>query len=37
MNLNRGVPYLSRINFCEGTSEKPQLLYVTKDGEKLFG
>ena len=34
MNLNRVVPYLSRINSCEGTREKPQLLYVTKGGKE---
>ena len=34
MNLNRVVPYLSRINSCEGTRENPQLLYVTKGGKK---
>jgi hypothetical protein len=35
MNLNRVVPFLSRINSCEGTREKSQLLYVTKGGKKF--
>jgi hypothetical protein len=36
MNLNRVVPYLSRINSCEGTREKAQLLYITKGGKENF-
>ena len=33
MNVTRVVPYLSRINSCEGTRKKPELLYVTRGGK----
>ena len=33
INSNRVVPYLSRINSCEGTRKIPEILYVTR-GEK---
>ena len=33
MNVTRVVPYLSRINSCEGTRTKPELLYVTRGGK----
>ena len=34
MNSNRVVPYLARVNSCEGTRQKPELLYVTRGGKK---
>ena len=34
MNSNRVVPYLSRINSCEGTRKKPEILYVTRGGKQ---
>jgi hypothetical protein len=34
MNWNRVVTYLARINSCEGTRQKPELLYVTQGGKE---
>ena len=34
MNSNRVVPYLARVNSCEGTRQKPELLYVTRGGKE---
>ena len=33
MEINRVVPYLSRINTCQGASRKPEIIYVTKGGK----
>ena len=35
MNSNRVVPYLARVNSCEGTRQKPELLYVTRVEKKI--
>ena len=34
MEINCVVPYLSRMNTCQGTREKPEILYVTKGGKE---